>query len=211
MECDSTCREDPFHHKGYGKDGVSMVVNLKTIAIDVKIPEISYPYYEERVNGESNTDQIDNSLTVMDELYFPISRLSQSQRAIKPSNHKCQKVNTTDRRPSLTRTAHLVAVFHREHLRKQHRMRRGQPTTPRSNENHFELGDESENLNENRSVYRTYAQNRVLTEQNGATPELKVDTYRQADDLSLQLYRMSLFNNKENNISSAEYIFEIEN
>ncbi|VDO01414.1 unnamed protein product [Rodentolepis nana] len=213
MECDSTCREDPFHYRGYGEDGASIAINLKTIAVDVKIPEPSYPYYEERVNVESVIDKITNPLAVTDEVYFPISRLSPSQRAIRPSTHKYQNGNTTDQRPSITRTAHLVAAFHRENLRKHRRIRRSHLTTPSSNENRSEVDDENVNQNANRCVYRTYVQKRVLTDKNGATPKLEIAAYRQTDDLSFQLNRMSLFDSKENAIStvnSDENITEME-
>lgn len=206
--------EEPFYFKGYGEDGITIAVNLKTIAIDVKIPELSYPTFEERSNAETNIDQINEPLTVMDESYFPNSGLLQSHKSIKYSKHKCQKDKTMDKRPSLTRTAHLVAIFHRQHMRRQRKMRHSLPTAPSSNENNLDSNDENEDLHENRNVCRTCVPKKVLTEQNGAIPEIKVTTNRQEDDLPLQFNRMSLFDNRENSpssLSSAENITEMEN
>ncbi|VDL19360.1 unnamed protein product [Hymenolepis diminuta] len=212
MRYQKTDVEEPFYFKGYGEDGITIALNLKTIAIDVKIPELSYPTIEEGSNAETNVDQISEPLT--DESYFPNSGLLQSHRNIKYSKHKCRKDKAMDKRPSLTRTAHLVAIFHRHHMRRQRKMRHGQPTLPSSNENNLDSNDENENLHENRNFCRTFVPKKALREQNGAISEIKVTTNGQEDDLPSHFNRMSLFDNRENStssLSSAENITEMEN
>ncbi|KAM3181135.1 hypothetical protein ACTXT7_014942 [Hymenolepis weldensis] len=206
--------EEPFYFKGYGEDRITIAVNLKTIAIDVKIPELSYPSFEEGSNAETNIDQINKPLTVMDESYFPNFGLSPPHKSVNCPKYKYQKDKTMDKRPSLTRTAHLFAIVHRQHMRRQRKMRHNQPTAPSLNKNYLDSNDENENLHENRNVCRTCVPKKVLTEQNGAIPEIKVTTYRQEDDLPLQFNRMSLFDKRENitsSLNSAENLTEMEN